>query len=133
MSKSANADNSKIMMSDPPKLAAKKIMSATTDSFAKIQFDMFNQPGISNLLQIEALINNEPLQTTISTWAGITHYGDFKQKVADSVAHFLEDFQSKTQNISDETIYALFKQGEIYANNLANQKLLQVQKAIGLR
>lgn len=133
MSKSANADNSKIMMSDPPKLAAKKIMSATTDSFAKIQFDMFNQPGISNLLQIEALINNEPLQTTISTWAGVTRYGDFKQKVADSVAHFLEDFQSKTQNISDETIYVLFKQGEIYANNLANQKLLQVQKAIGLR
>ena len=67
MSKSADADNSKIMMSDLSKLAAKKIMSATTDSFAKIQFDMFNQPGISNLLQIEALINNEPLQTTIST------------------------------------------------------------------
>lgn len=133
MSKSANADNSKIMMSDPPKLAAKKIMSATTDSFAKIQFDMFNQPGISNLLQIEALINNEPLQTTISTWAGVTRYGDFKQKVAGSVSHFLEDFQSKAQNISNETIYGLFEQGEVYANTLASQKLLQVQKVIGLR
>ena len=53
MSKSAQSENSKIMLSDDPKRAAKKIMGATTDSYANIKFDMFNQPGISNLLQID--------------------------------------------------------------------------------
>jgi len=83
MSKSTAAENSKIMLLDSPDAARKKIMSATTDSVGKIQYDMFNQPGISNLLQIEALITGVPLQDVISTWAGETRYGDLKQKVAE--------------------------------------------------
>lgn len=82
MSKSNHAENSKIMLSDAPSVAAKKIMSATTDSVGKIQYDMFNQPGISNLLQIEALVNNMPLQDVISTWSGEARYGDLNQKFA---------------------------------------------------
>lgn len=133
MSKSSVAENSKIMMSDNPEKAAKKILSATTDSYTKIQFDMFNQPGISNLLQIEALINNEPLQSTISAWAGETHYGEFKKKVAASVANFLANFQAQIQKIPDQKVYQLLQEGELYANNKASAKLQQVQKAIGLR
>ena len=75
MSKSTAAENSKIMLNDEPERAAKKIMSATTDSLGKIKFDMFVQPGISNLLQIEALVTDTPLQDVIATWAGETRYG----------------------------------------------------------
>ena len=53
MSNSTEAENSKILLDDEPAKAAKKIMSATTDSLGKVKFDMFNQPGISNLLTIE--------------------------------------------------------------------------------
>lgn len=133
MSKSAAAPNSRIMMSDTPEVAIKKIMSATTDSLAKIQFDMFNQPGISNLLQIEALVNDLPLQEVISTWAGESHYGDLKQKVATSVSTFLTTFQSKLAEIKDETILELLETGEEYANTIANQKLAKVQQAFHLR
>lgn len=133
MSKSNNAENSKIMLSDEPAKAAKKIMSATTDSLGKIQYDMFNQPGISNLLQIEALVNNLPLQDVISTWAGETHYGDLKKKVAESVSTFLTDFQRKLATISDQEILDLLETGETYANTVANAKLHEVQKAFGLR
>ena len=133
MSKSTASENSKIMLSDTPAQARKKIMSATTDSVGKIAFDMFNQPGISNLLQIEALVTNTPLQDVISTWAGETHYGDLKQKVAESVATLLEDFQAKLAKIDDSLIYDLLESGETYANEVANQKLRQVQKAIHLR
>jgi len=133
MSKSSHSENSKIMISDSPKQAAKKIISATTDSLAKIQFDLFNQPGISNLLQIESLLTDQPLQAVISTWAGKTRYGDFKQQVATTVSSFLTDFQSKTQNISDITIEKLLTEGEQHARTISAAKLLQVQKAIGLR
>lgn len=133
MSKSTPAPGAKIMLSDTPAAAAKKIMSATTDSVGKIQFDMFNQPGISNLLQIEALINDLPLQDVISTWSGETHYGDLKQKVASSVKTFLETFQDRLAKIEDETIIELLATGESYANQVANAKLELVQKAFGLR
>ena len=133
MSKSNHAENSKIMLSDAPSVAAKKIMSATTDSVGKIQYDMFNQPGISNLLQIEALVNNMPLQDVISTWSGEARYGDLKQKVASSVQTFLENFQSHLAEISDEQIFDLLATGETYANKVANIKLHAVQTAFHLR
>lgn len=133
MSKSNPAPNSKIMLSDDPAAAAKKIMSATTDSLGKIQYDMFNQPGISNLLQIEALTTGTSLQDVISTWSGETHYGDLKQKVAASVRSLLEDFQSKLADIDDAQITELLETGEVYANEVANAKLNEVQKCVGLR
>lgn len=133
MSKSTKSENSKIMLSDTPEQAAKKIMSATTDSLGKIQYDMFNQPGVSNLLQIEALVNDVPLQDVIGTWAGETHYGDLKQKVAASVSTFLAEFQRKLVTISDQEILDLLETGEVYANEIANRKLYQAQKAFGLR
>ena len=133
MSKSTPSENSKIMLSDTPEQVKKKIMSATTDSVGKIQFDMFNQPGISNLLQIDALVNDVPLQEVISTWAGETHYGDLKQKVASDVAVFLEEFQRKLATIGDDEIYKLLETGESYANEIANHKLHQAQEAFCLR
>ncbi len=133
MSKSTPSENSKIMLSDTPEQAKKKIMSATTDSVGKIQFDMFNQPGISNLLQIDALVNGVPLQDVISTWAGETHYGDLKQKVADDLAVFLGEFQRKLAGIGDDEVIALLEEGEVYANDVANRKLYAVQKAFCLR
>jgi len=133
MSKSIAAENSKIMLDDEPEKAAKKIMSATTDSFGKIKFDMWAQPGISNLLQIEALVTDTPLQTVITTWSGETRYGELKKKVAASVSQMLEIFQANLAKISDEQVYALLLNGEKYANEIANNKLLEVQKVVGLR
>lgn len=133
MSKSTANDKAKIMITDSPSAAAKKIMSATTDSIGKIQYDMFNQPGVSNLLQIESLISGTPLQDVISTWSGETHYGDLKQKVAASVSSFLEEFQTKLAQVDNSAVLKLLETGEVYANEVANNKLYRVQELIGLR
>jgi len=133
MSKSDPSASSKIILSDSPETATKKIMSATTDSVGKIQFDMFNQPGISNLLQIESLITGAPLQEVVTAWAGNTHYGELKAHVAATVSTALADFQSKLTEVSDDTVRELLATGEPYANQVANTKLRQVQIAVGLR
>ena len=133
MSKSSTNEKSKISLSDDPKVAAKKIMSATTDSEGVIRFDMVNQPGISNLMAIEALFTHRDLQDVISDYAGQTRYGDLKAKVADTVSHFLADFQEKVAQISDGDVERILEQGEAYANEVADKKLHQVQKALGLR
>lgn len=133
MSKSTPAENSKIMLNDDPARAAKKIMSATTDSIGRIRYDMFTQPGISNLLQIEALVTDTPLETVINQWAGETSYGELKRAVSTSVASMLTSLQDKLSQISDDTVLSILQSGETYANEVANAKLLEVQKAISLR
>ena len=133
MSKSTKAENSKIMLDDTPERAAKKIISATTDSLGKVRFDMWSQPGISNLLQIEALVTNTPLAEVVAAWAGETRYGELKKQVAEDVSHMLADFQNNLQKIPDAKIHELLTSGEQYANTVANAKLLAVQKAVGLR
>ncbi len=133
MSKSAKSANSKIMMTDEPKSAAKKIMSATTDSFGEIKFDMKERPGISNLLQIEALVNDRPLDEVVREWEGKSNYGDLKKQVAKSVEKMLTEFHEKLNKITDEEVYALMETGEKYANKKANTKLLKLQKAFQLR
>ncbi len=133
MSKSTLAENSKIMLDDAPEKAAKKIMSATTDSFSSVDFDFETRPGVSNLLYIEALINDEPLETVVSKWRGETRYGELKKQVAGSVSSELADFQAKMAEISDEQILNLLETGEKYASEIANKKLYEAQKAVHLR
>jgi len=133
MSKSSTNEKSKISLSDDPKAAMKKIMSATTDSEGVIRYDMINQPGISNLMQIEASLRDRELQDVISDFAGQTRYGDLKKQVADSVFHFLSDFQDKVAQISDEDVEKILRDGEEYANKISQEKLKQIQKAVGLR
>lgn len=133
MSKSTPAENSKIMLDDEPFRAGKKIMSATTDSYEDVQFDFDERPGISNLLYIEALTTNTPLSEVIEKWQGTSKYGELKKQVANSVSEMLVEFQKRMGEISDEKILALFEEGEKYANHVANAKLLEVQKAVGLR
>lgn len=133
MSKSTDGDNCKIMLSDDPAKAAKKIMSATTDSLENIDFNLETQPGISNLLQIEALISDRPLGAVIREWQGKSHYGDLKKQVAASVEKLLTDFQANLAQIDDSGLDELLAKGEAYANEVANAKLAEVYQKVGLR
>ncbi|MBU5895179.1 tryptophan--tRNA ligase, partial [Vibrio cholerae O1] len=56
-------DNPKNFMSllDEPKVAAKKIKSAVTDSDGIIKFDKENKPGITNLLTIYSSLTGESI------------------------------------------------------------------------
>ena len=133
MSKSTPAEGSKIMLDDDPEKVAKKIMSATTDSFEDIEFDFKERPGISNLLYIEALVTNTPLSEVVAKWKGASRYGDLKKQVVASVSEMLASFQKRVSEISDEEVLNLLEEGEKYANEVANKKLSDVQKAVHLR
>ena len=52
MSKSASSPNGIIELLDDPKVSAKKIRSAVTDSDTDVRFDEEDKPGVSNLLTI---------------------------------------------------------------------------------
>jgi tryptophanyl-tRNA synthetase len=133
MSKSAVDGKSKIMLSDTPEAAHKKIMSATTDSFASVQFDWDRQPGITSLLQILSLLTERNQDEVIAEWQGSDRYGDFKRAVADVVASFLTDFQEKYNAIDDHELLATLSRSEAAVAQTANNTLLRAQRAVGLR
>jgi tryptophanyl-tRNA synthetase len=133
MSKSDETGKGVIFMSDSPEAAAKKIMSATTDSFGEIKYDMKERPGISNLLQILALFDNRDLKDVIAEYDGKTSYGELKQKVAEVVKTFLADFQAKLASIDEAAIRSKLEADEAAMRDQANHVLLKVQQAVGLR
>lgn len=133
MSKSSKDDNSKINLSDDPTLARKKIMSAVTDSVGEVNFDWDNQPGVTSLLQILAMLSNKPQDEINQQWVGQTRYGDLKKAVADTVAEFLESYQSRYAQIDDNELYEQLESCESTMRDVANATLLRVQKAVGLR
>ncbi len=133
MSKSSNDQKSKINLADTPAQARKKIMAATTDSLGVINFDWQRQPGITNLLQLLAILTNRPQAEVNAEWVGQTQYGPLKRAVAEAVATFLTDFQARLAGISDETLLATLERSERAMNEVASITLLRVQKAVGLR
>ena len=58
---------------EDPEEAYKKVMSATTDSVGTINYDPENQPGIANLITIEALLNDRKIEEVANEVQGITH------------------------------------------------------------
>jgi tryptophanyl-tRNA synthetase len=133
MSKSDDSGSSVIFLNDTPEAASKKILSATTDSIGVINYDITNQPGIANLLQILALLSGTPQSEVNENWQSKTSYSELKQAVAEATSKFLDDFQTKLSAVNDEDIASKLKTSEEAMNNQANQTLEKVQRAVGLR
>jgi len=133
MSKSVSDPSGTIMLSDNPEEAAKKIMRAETDSFGEIRYDFKERPGISNLLQMLALLSGQSQTEVNAEWEGKDRYGDLKRAVAASVESFLSDFQSKLSGVNEEALLQTLSNDEAKMNEIANATLLEVQKAVGLR
>lgn len=133
MSKSISDPKGTILLNDDPAEAAKKIMSATTDSVGRINYDWENQPGITNLLQILSLLSGESQVVVNERWAGGERYGDLKSAVAEMVEDFLREFQKKHDAVDESHLLSKLTENETTMNQVANQALLRVQQAVGLR
>lgn len=138
MSKSDETGKGVIFLTDTPDAARKKIMSATTDSVGVVHYDKANQPGVTNLLEILALVrathdDRTTLDGVIEEYTGHTQYGAFKSVVADETAMFLEAFQQRFAHADDTLITQRLEESEKRARVIANATLFRVQKAVGLR
>ncbi|HJQ09344.1 MAG TPA: tryptophan--tRNA ligase [Candidatus Saccharimonadales bacterium] len=133
MSKSDETGKGVIFMSDTPEAATKKIMSATTDSFGEIKYDIKERPGVANLLQILALLSGREQEEVTAEWSGKTSYGELKKAVTEVTSAFLRDFQTKLGDANDQAITAKLEASEAAMREIANKTLLKVQRAVGLR
>lgn len=133
MSKSDEFGKGVIFLNDTPEAAARKVMSAVTDELAFVRLDRKNQPGISNLLEILALLQGRNLDEVAKEFEGQTRYGDFKAVVAEEVRRFLVSFQKNLHDVDESAVVAKLEQSEKELTVIANATLLKAQQAVGLR
>ena len=132
MSKTEENPKGVISLFDNPEEAKSKIMKATTDSLGEIKYDPENQPGISNLLTIASSLNGMSIDDIVNEHKN-DGYGDFKKYVADIVANFLTDIQSKYNDIINSNIInEVLDNGKNVTSTIAKDKYNKMKELMGV-
>ena len=132
MGKSDENSNSTINVLDTPDEIRAKIMKATTDSIGTIKFDQ-NRSGIYNLLEMYEILSTEDRQSIEAKFEG-KGYGDFKKELAELVVESLKPLQQRYQEFTSnpESLEAILKDGAQKAREIADKKLTEVKRKVGL-
>ncbi|QGQ20062.1 tryptophan--tRNA ligase [Cellulomonas sp. JZ18] len=133
MSKSAESPNGLIELLDDPKVVAKRIRSAVTDTEREIRYDPVAKPGVSNLLTILSALSGRSVPSLEADYAG-KGYGDLKKDLADVVVDFLTPFQERVHHyLSDPSaLDDVLADGAERARDLAVPTLERVYDRTGL-
>ncbi|MFE6924992.1 tryptophan--tRNA ligase [Nocardia sp. NPDC057663] len=132
MSKSASTDAGLINLLDDPKVTAKKVKSAVTDTEREVRYDPEHKAGVSNLLVILSSLTETPIVTLEENFAG-KGYGDLKADVADALVEFVTPVQKKVQEyLSDQAeLDRILAAGAERAREIAGNTLAQVYDRVG--
>lgn len=133
MSKSIEDPAGTIMLSDDPDDAFRKVMAATTDSLGAIKYNWKGSEGVTNLMQIDALLKDKNPDEVKVQWQDKTQYSELKSVVAATIKDFLVDFQAKLARVDEKRLIQKLETDEKAMAEVANQTLDKVQKAVGLR
>jgi tryptophanyl-tRNA synthetase len=132
MSKSASSPAGIVDLLDDPKVTAKKIRSAVTDTEREIRFDPEAKPGISNLLTIYSALTDRKISELEADYAG-KGYGDLKKDLAEVVAEFVEPLRERVRTYLDDPaeLDRVLARGATRAREVAGATLAAVHDRIG--
>jgi tryptophanyl-tRNA synthetase len=132
MSKSAGTEAGLINLLDDPKVTAKKIRSAVTDSEREVRYDPDAKPGVSNLLTIQSAITGTDIDKLVEAYAG-RGYGDLKADTADAVVDFVTPVKARVDElVGDPTeLEAILKRGAERATALSAKTIANVYERLG--
>ena len=131
MSKSTTNPKSAIFLLDNEKDIRKKIMSAQTDSEARVAFDEENKPGVSNLLSIYSVFSGMSIEELVEKFSG-GGYGDLKKALAEVLVEKLTAIQDNYSKIMQSGIIDdALDAGRDYTNAIAKEKYEKVRRAVG--
>jgi tryptophanyl-tRNA synthetase len=132
MSKSASSAAGIVEMLDDPRLSAKKIRSAVTDSGSEVRFDDEHKPGVSNLLTIFSALTGRSVAELETAYDG-RGYGDLKKDLAEVVVDFVTPFRSRTMELLEDRaeLDAVLSTGAKKAAEVAERTLADVYDRVG--
>ena len=132
MSKSASSPGGIIEMLDEPRVSAKKIRSAVTDSDTLIRFDAEAKPGVSNLLTIYSSLTGRGIDDLVASYDG-KGYGDLKKDLAEVVVEFVTPFRDRTLDLleDEQALADILADGTEQATAVAERTLADVYERVG--
>lgn len=133
MSKSSESQNGVIDMLADPKVVAKRIKSAVTDTEREIRFDEAAKPGIANLLRIHSALSGETIPALEARFEG-KGYGDLKKELADVVVGVVEPFRARALELLDDPaqLDAILAEGAQRVRPIAAATLSRVYDRVGV-
>jgi tryptophanyl-tRNA synthetase len=132
MSKSAATDAGLISLLDDPKVSAKKIRSAVTDSGREVHYDPENQPGVSNLLTIQSAVTGTDIDKLVEGYAG-RGYGDLKTDTAEAVVEFVTPIKARVDELLADAgeLESILAAGAQRARDVSAKTLQRVYDRLG--
>ncbi|HET7476273.1 MAG TPA: tryptophan--tRNA ligase [Dermatophilaceae bacterium] len=132
MSKSSPSQAGIIDLLEDPKVVAKRIRSAVTDTGREIRFDEAAKPGVSNLLTILSALTGRSVESLEQDYAG-SGYGELKADVAEVVLARLTPFRERTLALLDDPteLDALLAEGAARAGAVASVTLQRAYDRVG--
>ena len=132
MSTTAPDQRGTILVLDDEKSIIKKVKSAVTDSGSEVRV-ADDKPGISNLIEILAVIRNVPHADIEREFEG-QQYGAFKGAVAEAVVDYLRPVRERYEELrpDEAALEATLAEGADQARALAAETLRDVRAAMGV-
>jgi tryptophanyl-tRNA synthetase len=87
-----------VLIVDPPDVIRKKFKSAVTDSEREVRHDRAAKPGVSNLIEIMAVVTGRSIAEVEAQFDG-QGYGAFKEAVAESVVELFVPIQERYEEL----------------------------------
>ena len=133
MSKSVGEDKDKIFLIDTDEQIAKKIKTAKTDSIMGIYYDKENRPEVSNLINIFSALTNRTVED-ISNEYREKNTKSFKDDLTQLLINEIKPIREKQNQLlkNDAYLEEIITKGNKIANDVANDTLSKVKKAVGL-
>ena len=134
MSKSGENPKGIVNLLDDPKVSAKRIRSAVTDSDGRIRYDREMKPGVSNLLAIQSAFTGRPIAEIVADYQSAgAGYGALKTDTADALEAFVTPLRGRfDEYMSDRAeLERILADGADRARAVASPVLSHVYQAVG--
>ena len=131
MSKSSDDINGTIYFNDEKDNILKKFKSSVTDSENIVKYDPKNKPGISNLIEIYAAVNDKEISETEKEFEN-SQYGEFKIAVAETVIDYLDPIKKNFDDLTDDNLEDIVVSNLKSAKDSAQKTIIEVEEALGI-
>ena len=131
MSKSSDDINGTIYFNDEKDNILKKFKSSVTDSENIVRYDLENKPGISNLIEIYAAVNDKEISDTEKEFEN-SQYGEFKIAVAETVIDYLDPIKKNFDDLTSDNLEDIVVSNLKSAKDSAQKTIIEVEEALGI-
>ena len=131
MSKSSDDINGTIYFNDEKDNILKKFKSSVTDSENIVRYDLENKPGISNLIEIYAAVNDKEISETEKEFEN-SQYGEFKVAVAETVIEYLDPIKKNFDDLTTDNLKDIVVSNLKSAKDSAQKTINEVEEALGI-